>query len=255
MTKKPQISVAQPSVMSLLLQMSFDGQSLSSGTGFVCESRVGPCLITNWHNLTGCNAETGQPFSATGGIPNEVTILHNVRGRLGRWAPVTEPLYEGATPLWVEHPTLGSRGDLVALPLTKLDDVQLYAYDLEGPGHDIAVGPTSVVSVVGFPFGEAAGGSLAIWATGFIASETDVDYNKLPLFFIDCRSRPGQSGSPVIAYRELGQTVALQDGGTVVYDQAVWRLLGIYSGRVNEQSDLGLVWKTSAIRDLVASVS
>ena len=143
----------------------------------------------------------------------------------------------------MEHPTLGSRGDLVALPLTKLDDVQLYAYDFEGPGHDIAVGPTSVVSVVGFPFGKAAGGALAIWATGFIASETDVDYNRLPLFFIDCRTRPGQSGSPVIAYRELGQTVALEDGATVVYDQAVWRLLGIYSGRINEQSDLGLVWR------------
>ena len=35
----------------------------------------------------------------------------------------------------------------VALPLTNSDNVQLYAYDLEGPGHDIAVGPTSAVSV------------------------------------------------------------------------------------------------------------
>jgi hypothetical protein len=154
----------------------------------------------------------------------------------------------------VEHPTLGSRGDLAALPLTRLDEVEFYPYDLEGVGYDIAVGPTSVVSVIGFPFAKTAGGALAIWATGFIASDPDVDLNKLPLFLIDCRSRPGQSGSPVVAYRELGQTVALQDGATAVYDQAVWRLLGIYSGRINEQSDLGLVWKTSAIRDIVATV-
>jgi hypothetical protein len=29
------------------------------------------------------------------------------------------------------------------------------------------------------------------------------------------------------------------------------RLLGIYSGRVNEQSDLGFVWKTTALIDIV----
>lgn len=27
--------------------------------------------------------------------------------------------------------------------------------------------------------------------------------------------------------------------------------IGIYSGRINEQSDIGLVWKVSAIRELI----
>ncbi|WP_428910707.1 hypothetical protein [Niallia sp. Krafla_26] len=45
----------------------------------------------------------------------------------------------------------------------------------------------------------------------------------LPLLLIDhCRSRQGQSGSPVIAYRK--------------------------------ESDLGLVWKASAIKELIDSI-
>jgi len=39
-----------------------------------------------------------------------------------------------------------------------------------------------------------------------------------------------------------------------MYGHAVWKLLGIYSGRINDQSDLGMVWKTKAIVELVASL-
>jgi hypothetical protein len=107
------------------------------------------------------------------------------------------------------------------------------------------------VSVVGFPFGIAAGGGLPIWATGFIASEPQVDYEHLPIFLIDCRSRPGQSGSPVIAYRSGGAVTT--GGGVSVFTGSVFRLLGIYSGRINEQSDIGRVRKTTAIQELVAA--
>jgi hypothetical protein len=96
------------------------------------------------------------------------------------------------------------------------------------------------------------GGALPIWATGFIASEPDVDYNALPLFLIDCRSRPGQSGSPVVAYRS--GAVTTKTGAAMFAGPPRYRLLGIYSGRINDQSDVGMVWKVSAIQELVASV-
>ena len=76
----------------------------------------------------------------------------------------------------------------------------------------------------------------------------------LPIFLIDCRARPGQSGSPVVAYRS-GGSVVLEDGTTVVVSGGpVHRFFGIYSGRINEKSDLGLVWKAQAIRELVDSI-
>lgn len=171
----------------------------------------------------------------------------------GHWKLVEEPLYEAGQPRWKEDPTHGPKVDIAALPLTNLEQVQLYPYDLVNPGPDIAVGPAEIVSVIGFPFGLSAGGAMAIWATGFVASEPNLDYNGLPIFLIDCRSRKGQSGSPVIAYRPDGAAVRTASG-TSFHNGSIFRLLGIYSGRINEQSDIGIVWKTSAIQALVASM-
>lgn len=241
--------IAEPSIRSLLLQMQFDGQPLATGTGFVAISRFGPVLVTNRHNVTGRHQETNQPLSPTGGVPNEILIVHNRANRLGEWIPRIEPLFDGDRQRWVEHPVLGQRADFVALPLTQNDDVQFYAYNLAENEPKIAFGPADTVSVIGFPFGIQAGGSLAVWATGFVASEPDIDFQDLPIFLIDCRSRPGQSGSAVIAYRGGGM-VALEDGAAV-FSGPVARFLGIYSGRINEQSDIGIVWKVKAIKELL----
>ena len=232
--------------------MQFNGQALSTGTGFVVRSQNGPLLITNRHNVTGRHQETNEPLSPTGGIPNELVIIHNQHDNLGHWIPKTERLLDGDDPLWHEHPDLGARADFVALPLTELDDVAIYEYDLIDTGPKIMVGPADAISVVGFPFGVQAGGSLAVWATGFMASESFVNFQNLPVFLVDCRSRQGQSGSAVIAYRSGGM-VAMEDGGSAAFDGPVTRFLGIYSGRINLESDLGVVWKASAIRELVES--
>lgn len=245
--------IAKPSVQSLLIEMQFNGQALATGTAFVVETSKGPHLITNRHNVTGRNQETGQPLSKTGGIPNQLVIVHNQKGKLGHWVPRLEQLEANGAPRWVEHPTLGSRADFVALKLTALDDVELYPHELASPGPEIQVGPADTVSVIGFPFGLTAGGALAVWATGFVASEPDIEFNNLPILLIDCRSRQGQSGSPVLAYRS-GGAVPTTDGNTSIFTGPVQRLMGIYSGRVNAESDLGFVWKASAIQELVSAL-
>lgn len=243
-------NIAKPSVQSLLIQMQFNGQPLATGTAFVVDSSVGPLLITNRHNVTGINQQTNQPLSSTGGVPNELIIVHNRKGQLGQWVSRTEPLFAEDTPRWIEHPELGSKADFVALPLTAMDDVELYSYELSNPGPEVFIGPADTVSVVGFPFGITAGGAFAVWATGFLASEPIVDFQELPIQLIDCRSRQGQSGSPVIAYRNGGM-VSRADGSSVVFSGPITRLIGVYSGRINSESDLGIVWKSSALKELV----
>lgn len=233
--------------------MQFNGQPLSTGSAFVAHSTKGPVLITNRHNVTGRRQDNGDPLSSTGGIPSEIVIIHNRRDRLGEWVPRLEQLLVGNVPRWREHPALGARADFVALPLTQLDDVHLYPYDPANPGPDIFCGPADGISVVGFPFGMTGGGAAGIWATGFIASEPVIDFENLPVFLIDCRSRQGQSGSSVIAYRSGGM-VAMADGSASAFSGPVWRFLGIYSGRINAESDLGIVWKASAIAELIAAV-
>ena len=189
----------KPLVQSLFIKMRNAGKPLATGTGFVVELPTGPVLVTNWHNLTGRNSLATQPLSATGALPDEVMILHNKASHLGQWVQRSEALYQEGQILWNEHPTLGSRADMVALPLTALDEVELCPYDITS-GPSTVVGPADPVSVVGFPFGWQAAGSLEVRATrrsGFVAS-----------------------GSAVIAYRS-GGTVAMAGGGTTVFARPV----------------------------------
>ncbi len=248
-------SILLQSIQPLFLEMRFNGNALSSGTGFVVESAKGPLLITNLHNVTGRNPHTGQPLSPTGGIPNQILVLHNKKDRLGEWTPRVEQILDSkGRPLWREHPTLGKRADIVALPLTSIQDVQLYPVNISEGTPPIPFAPSDYVSVVGFPFGLKPGlAGIAIWATGFIASEPFGNYDDLPVFLIDCRGRPGQSGSPVILHRN-GGTMANIDGNTAILGGTQTRFLGVYSGRINDQSDLGMVWKAQAVRELIASV-
>lgn len=246
-------TIAEPSFKSLFIQMYYKEQILSCGTGFVVFSRRGPLLITNRHNVTGRHQDSSKPLSSTGGLPDRIKIFHNYLGQIGRWIEKDELLFSNEKPRWIEHPRLGKEADLVALPLVNTAFVHMHVYDPGNSDPDILVGPSETVSVVGFPFGLRAGGSLAIWATGFIASEPEIDYDNKPIFLIDCRSRQGQSGSAVIAYRGGGMT-AMQGGLGMLYSGPVFRFLGIYSGRIRPDSDIGIVWKTAAISELVASV-
>jgi hypothetical protein len=248
-------AINKQSVQSLPIQMQFNGQPISTGTSFVANSNKGPVLITNRHNVTGRNQETGKPLSPTLAIPNEIVIYHNEKSKLGSWITKVEKLLDADdSPLWIEHPVLGDKADFVALPLTDISGIDLHPYTLGVGDPLISYRPADKISVVGFPFGLTGGGCLALWATGYVASEPDIDFSDLPVFLIDCRSRQGQSGSPVIAYANGGM-VSLEDGSSSVFSGPVCRFLGIYSGRINAESDLGVVWKAIAIRELVDSIT
>jgi Trypsin-like peptidase domain len=253
-----QVRIERPSFESLLLRPLFEGKDLASATGFVVESKRGPVLITNRHVVSGRHQETDAPLANNGAVPNQLLIAHNgaQQDEKGvdtiRWK--RELLYANPDrPLWIEHPRLGRRVDVVALPLTDLVGVKLFPIRL-GHGPDpISCRPTEMVSVVGFPFGRTGGASSAIWAAGFIASEMEPDFDGLPAFLVDCRSRPGQSGSPVFAYRT---GLAVLESGEIVKaspEAALYRFLGVYSGRIHPDSDIGLVWKTTIVEDLIAT--
>jgi hypothetical protein len=247
--------IAEATAKSLFLEMYFNDMKLAVGTGFIVFTARGPALITNRHNVTGRDQNTGQPLDQKyGGVPNRLVIHHHSMFGLGTWVSKSESLYDEDKPLWMEHPSLGAKADFVALPLTQTSDVRFFAYDPANVGQPILVGIADPVSVVGFPFGIRSGGNLPVWATGFVASEPQIDHDQLPMFLIDCRTRRGQSGSAVIAYRNTGSMIPDESGGFGAFGGPVYRFLGIYSGRVNAESDLGMVWKASAIAELVASI-
>lgn len=248
------LTIQKPSAQSLYLRLRVNGRDLATGTGIVALKGNQPYLITNWHNLSGRDPTTDKTLSPTGGQPDEVIIIHNRKDRILEWVEKREPLYINGQKLWIEHPQHAQKVDVVALRLTDTDNVDFYPYSCAEPGPDILVGPADTVSVVGFPFGLTGGGALAIWATGFMATEPDVDQAGLPMFYIDCRARSGQSGSAVIAHRNGGK-VAMTNGGVKMFSGPVTRFLGIYSGRINKESDLGIVWKPRAVSEILEHAS
>lgn len=46
----------------------------------------------------------------------------------------------------------------------------------------------------------------------------------------------------------------MDDGGSAAFGGPVWKFIGIYGGRVNPESDLGIVWQATAIQELVQAL-
>jgi hypothetical protein len=251
-------SVAVPTMKSLLIEMSFGETVLATGTAFlIAYDQESHCaLVTNRHNVTGRHQDTGACNSKTGGVPDNIIIhFHKNCDSGGEWLPVRLPLYrEDGSPYWFEHSKLGAKADVVALNLHWGDDVSKVPYYLDTElDRGIEVGPAEPVSVIGFPFGMSSVERFPVWATGFLAQELTLVTPENPTFLIDCRTRHGQSGSPVIAYRRGNYRKRIGDVETsVLSPHPVWEFLGIYSGRVNVESDLGRVWHVSAIEDVLA---
>ena len=245
---------ARPSYASLLIESLVNELPLGTATGFVVVRNGFPYLITNRHVVRGRNQDTDQSLHGSGGIPDSIRITHHTGGPLGSTVRRVESLYDDAeTPIWLEHPIHGGEVDVVALPLSGLADVVLEVYDPWAPTR-VAIGPSERVSIVGFPFGLEGGPALAIWVQGFVATETMIDYRHLPRFLIDSRTRKGQSGSPVVFYSENASFTSHQ-GASHVAAGRVEELIGVYPGRISKESDLGFVWRTSVIREILDGIT
>ena len=96
--------------------------------------------------------------------------------------------------------------------------------------------------------------NLPIWVRGTVASEPAllyvIDDQPLPLFLVDARTRKGQSGAPVIIYRRPLTVLGTPTGHLQITKGTQSKLLGVYSGRVNAESDLGFVWRIGEV-DLI----
>jgi hypothetical protein len=256
---KPLLHFEKPTLQALYVEMCFGDTVLASGTAFlVAANRESDCVvITARHNVTGLDATTGKCLSKNAGIPDHISI-HFIKNSdpFPEWHVVKLPLFKpDGSQWWVEHPVLKDKADVVALNLKWGNDVFCLPFYLEQQAEepDIFVGPGDTVSVIGYPFGLFSSGKFPIWATGFIAQEIGLVTAEKPTFLIDCRTRQGQSGAAVVAYRPGGYR-AVKDGKfqSVISGNPATKFLGLYSGRVNKDSDLGYVWHSSLITEIAA---
>ncbi len=244
--------VSPLSLLSVFIELYADANLVASGTAFLAKTATQHYLMTSRHLFADAPSINGEPPHPMH-KPNFVVVWYKKRGEVLDWVPKREQLYRDGGPAWKDHPTLGARANFAALRVTPADDTELLAYDLFANDDLFDVGLTDPVSVIGFPFGITAHGKIAAWATGTIASDPGVDFHNLPVQLIDCRTRPFQTGAPVLAYR--APTVPIEkNGGLLVRTGPTHRFIGMYGGRLYADSDLGIVWKKSALSDLLLSL-
>ena len=266
----------------------WDGSGyLGAGTGFFYEVDGDWFLVTNWHIVSGRDSVTKRPLDPSGRVPTYIksrfatyidgvsftTVAHRVE------------IYDESTPLWFEHPNIGSNCDVIALPLSRPSSSPGFmhnAANLISPTK-IPVEPGGTVFVIGFPMAISVGFGLPLWKSGYIASEPFYDVTiggniseigglseglKLPAFFIDSLTRPGMSGSPVFAsfigmwdltdpYAPIDfDAPGFWERDDVTLSGRAFEFVGCYSGRLTgneEEAALGLCWRKEIIELICSS--
>lgn len=241
--------VLAPSIMSTFVETQYSGTTIATATGFLVRKEDKAFLITNRHVVRGRHQETDAVLDKEhAAVPDSIRVRYLRESQYNLWDERTVPLYgKDSEPLWYEHPRLKGKVDVVALPLPELDGQDVLGYDPWAPAR-VLIDPSERLSIIGFPFGIISYLTMGVWVQGFVATQTQVNHERLPCFLIDSRTRKGQSGSPVIFY---GNDYVSVSGVRTITNPAIFDLVGVYSGRISEQSDLGTVWKTEVIRDIV----
>jgi hypothetical protein len=240
------------SVASFPIEMFFNETNLSMGTAFNWEQSGKYYLVTNWHNVSGRDPNTGKHLSNSAAEPNQIRAWFNQKNALGqKVAKVLAIRDQDNSPLWLVHPDHKNKIDVVALPLESFADVEMYP--INAMSHDdLSIQIGMDVFVLGYPFGIGPGG-LPVWKRGSVATEPQLSPGNQLHIFIDTASRPGMSGSPVI--RRSWATHMMQSGDVSMGAGTATKFVGVYSGRIASQdpldASLGLTWPASFVSEII----
>jgi hypothetical protein len=185
----------------IMLKPSTNGQELSVATGFFYQHKDRSFLVTNWHVVSGIDPNTSRILDSNLRVPDTLIFgiatseSHSPGVNRLRWSWKQLPLYNKSNdskPIWTEHPEYGKQFDVVAIPLSGLEETSVRTAN--APEHDlemIPLYPSMEAFVIGYPRGMSGGGNLPIWKRATIATEPDIDLDGLPKFFIDTATREG----------------------------------------------------------------
>lgn len=153
------INIEPLSAASLYVESFFNETLLAKASSFMVKRKNKFFLLTNRHNVTGRDQNTGKPLDEkTAAIPNKIHVYFNLKGCLGRNIRSELPLLVNEKPAWYEHPFLKESIDVVAFPISVDDSSRLEVspyYDLDVEiKHEtgISLKPGVRLNIIGFPF-------------------------------------------------------------------------------------------------------
>lgn len=246
------VTVSSLYVVPKLVNEQGEHFCLSNATAFTVKHKGYWYLVTNWHVVTGKNPDTDLAIDKkTCALPNILSVHFRAAPNVFNRVVIDFPLFVDGEPVWVEHRS-GREVDVVVIPIPQFEGVHLESLDIESRNTDIDVAPGLPVSIIGFPFGLWNGPAFSIWKTGAIASDVEVDYKKgRSAFLIDASTRDGMSGSPVLVRAFNGYQTSTRQ---YVMGGVTDKFLGVYSGRLNESSDVGIVWRAEVLVEMLERI-
>jgi hypothetical protein len=234
-----------------------DEIALGTATGFLVNYKNINFLVTNRHVLSGIDTNTGNVIHKQGAVPNLLRIFHHCNPELtvtgyGAWTLRFEDLIDdNEKPCWFSHPQWNCTRDMdyyweknidiAVLPLLDTNNVGFHYVDIYSDEIIKKLPPGTQVSIVGFPL-SLSNDFFPIWKTGHIASDVTTHHNQL-YFYIDATTREGMSGSPVY-FRNY-----TFNGESQICTQTYF--VGIYSGRLGDNSEIGIVWRQKYIQETI----
>jgi len=243
------------SLTTVPVEQCANGNPFGTATAFVWRRGQQHYLITNWHVVTGRNAQTGVLEAIV--QPDMLRAHFNTRIMdFGKKQIDIKIRDDDNRPLWYAHPTRQRGSDLAAIPLP-IDGndpiVNMYPINSLKSEADLAVRIGMDVFILGYPFGYSPPG-FPVWKRGSIASEPDLVHFGAGYHLVDTASRPGMSGAPVIR-RSWG--THFLEGDAISSDSTPQsKFIGVYSGRLytSDKSDaqIGMVWPIRDIEDIVS---
>lgn len=268
------IVVSNITLSAAMLLVFCDDVEISRSTGFIWSHEDADFLITNWHCVTGINPFTGRSLSKTGARPNRLQMALPTT-QFGVKFVLDLPLYGvQGNALWQVHPTAGEQVDVVAIPFAdefRSDEGTKRSLarplnEFESKRHQAFVGDELMIA--GFPRNLHMHG-LPLFKRATFATEPNLFKDEPNVrhesthrqVWVDCATRQGMSGSPVI---HVKRSMILRPHGDNGYDDLLdsYSFYGIYSGRIIDPDEdpriddqfaaqIGIVWPRPLIERIV----
>jgi hypothetical protein len=295
---EPLTKIHQPSGSTVLLTMRRDRIVLSFGSGVIYEKDGAHFITTAWHNLSGRHSYTLSPLSTrTLATPNNVVVTYAqfLSGEVSGWTRLSFvlTLEKDGGAAYMIHPERWPRVDVALLPI---DLTATYTMEVNVPGEPqqnigitlrqdggpcktnvqaiqqclgtygrVGAPPENLIHagdelfILGYPRGITDHSAEPIWKRATVASDPHRGWDGQSKFLVDCASREGMSGAPVISYNKRGNVRV--GGTTYVGSGPAAALQGIYVGRLIDpgtkdedrlfEAQIGTVWKASVIDEII----
>ncbi len=234
---------------------------MADATGFLFNADGKTFFVSNWHVFDGHEFDgkytpiiKGQRLA----LPEKL-VIHSMLNRQKVFLDLQD---KDGRPLWFYNRDLSIDIAIIKIETSTNKIIQKMgwlAINEIWSQEDLSVEVADDVFIVGHPHGKRGStevNAMPIYKRGTVASEPELSYySNRKSFLIDSTTRPGMSGSPVIAVSRNGY---ISNGTICINSSTYFKFLGVYSGRIDgdaaEESSLGIVWDKSLIEDLITEL-